>query len=67
MYDSYKTGVRNRQESGKIALCPGGEMAYTIGLGPIARKGVEVQLLSWAPLAESFNSGIMGLKLQRVI
>ena len=23
-------------------------MAYTIGLGPIARKGVEVQLLSWA-------------------
>ena len=25
-------------------------MAYTIGLGPIARKGVEVQLLSWAHL-----------------
>ena len=30
-------------------VSPGGEMAYTIGLGPIARKGVEVQLRSWAP------------------
>lgn len=28
-------------------MSPGGGTVDTIGLGPIARKGVEVRLLSW--------------------
>ena len=33
----------------RASTCPGGEMVYAIGLGPIARKSVEVRLLSRAP------------------
>ena len=37
-------------------MSPGGGMADTIGLGPIARKGMEVRLLSWAPVCSGRTS-----------
>ena len=33
-----------------VDICPGGEMADTPALGAGTRKGVEVQVLSWAPV-----------------
>ncbi len=35
-------------------LSPGGEMVYTLASGASARKGVEVQLLSWAQNARTW-------------
>ncbi len=33
----------------RLVTCPGGEMADAPALGAGTRKGVEVQVLSWAP------------------